>query len=107
MNEATTARRPGSAGAAVTNVLRVAGAPGPRVQWVGERMRTVRVRSAMKAVPEGISSMATLEEAEERMDAEGVNWLPVVDNDRLVGLITRLDLRLALVTHPGPTSRAL
>jgi CBS domain-containing protein len=62
-------------------------------------MRTIRVRSAMKPVPVGIPTSATLEEAEERMDHDGVNWLPVVERGRLVGLITRLDLRQA-VTGP-------
>ena len=70
-------------------------------------LRAIRVRSAMKPVPEGIVASATLEEAEDRMDREGVNWLPVVEDDgRLIGLITRLDLRQAQSTHPIAHSRA-
>jgi len=62
-------------------------------------MRSLHVRDALKTVPSGIPSTATLEEAEERMDADGVNWLPVIDRGRLVGLITRLDIRQALSIH--------
>ena len=90
-------RRSDNSGKAVTTLLRVG--PAASAHRAGEsvvRMRSVRVRAAMKAVPRGIPSTTTLEEAEEQMDAAGVNWLPVLDHGRLVGLITRLDIRQAL-----------
>jgi CBS domain-containing protein len=88
-------RNDGASGT-VHTVLRVGGnGPARHGLEVRDRMRSVQVRAAMKSVPTGIPSSASLEEAEERMDSDGVNWLPVIDRGRLVGLITRLDIRQA------------
>ncbi|MCI4340325.1 MAG: CBS domain-containing protein [Thermoplasmata archaeon] len=90
----------------VTNVLRV-GSAIHRPAEPSTLLRAVRVRAAMKPVPDGIAASATLEEAEDRMDRDGVNWLPVVDEQgRLVGLITRLDLRQAQAPRSFTSSRA-
>jgi len=94
VNDAARGRRSVGSGEAISTLLRVGATPaGHRAG--DEKARTLQVRFAMKPVPVGIPSKATLEDAEERMDAEGVNWLPVVDRGRLVGLLTRLDIRQA------------
>ena len=109
MNETTSARRTDDSEGPVTTLLRVGetGA-GHRTPETTERLRALRVEAAMRAVPEGIDATSTLEDAEERMDEDGVNWLPVVTHGHLVGLITRLDIRQALAARPaapGRTSR--
>jgi len=102
VSETSSGRRSDEADAPVTTLLRVGGTPsGHRASEAAERLRTLRVAAAMKSVPKGIDSTSTLQEAEERMDDDGVNWLPVVERGRLVGLITRLDIRQALAGHAG------
>ena len=93
-----------SAVGSVTTLLRVGSTATHRPNAAAERLRSVRVETAMKPVPNGIEPTASLEEAEERMDAAGVNWLPVVESGRTVGLITRLDIRQA-VTTAAPAGR--
>jgi len=106
VNETTPTHRGERTGGSVTTLLRVGGAAaGHRSSETTDRKRNLRVRIAMKSVPLGIDSSASLEQAEEQMDEAGVNWLPVVEQGRLVGLITRLDIRQTLDSHPAGSSR--
>lgn len=62
--------------------------------------RTVgaQARALMTSPAETISPEAEVSEAAERMAAQGVNRLPVVDGEgRLVGIVSRSDLVKALV----------
>lgn len=54
------------------------------------------VRELMTVEPLTISPYATLRDAIIMMNEEGYRQLPVVENGRLVGIITNRDVRLAL-----------
>jgi acetoin utilization protein AcuB len=56
-------------------------------------MLTPTVRSVMTPTPEVISAQAGTAFAHERMQALGVRHLPVMDRDRLVGVLSERDLR--------------
>jgi CBS domain-containing protein len=64
----------------------------------------VRVRRVMRPVPDGIDPGATLQEAEDKMDQHGVNWLPVTEDGRCVGILTLQDIRRA--QRPRPAVRS-
>ncbi len=56
-------------------------------------MLTPTVRSVMTPAPEVIQAQADTATALERMQALGVRHLPVMDRDRLVGVLSDHDLR--------------
>jgi CBS domain-containing protein len=62
-------------------------------------MYTHRVEEWMTAPPIVIAPTTSLEEAQRLMDQHGVRRLPVVDAGRLVGIVTRGDLRAAQPSH--------
>jgi acetoin utilization protein AcuB len=59
-----------------------------------------RVRDWMVPNPVTIGPKATVAEAETFLDAHRIRHLPVLDGDRLVGLITDRDIRLASMPRP-------
>ena len=59
-------------------------------------MATTAVRDVMTPQPTAIASDATVVEAARRMSSENVGSLPVVDSDKLVGMVTDRDLVLVL-----------
>ena len=60
-------------------------------------MATTAVKDVMTPQPTAIASDATVVEAARRMSSEDVGSLPVVDNDKLVGMVTDRDLVLHVV----------
>lgn len=56
----------------------------------------LQVKDLMSSAPETVSPDAHLHDALTRMNYTGYRHLPVVDNDRLVGIITDRDIRLAV-----------
>jgi CBS domain-containing protein len=58
----------------------------------GGRMANTKVREAMTSSPSTITSDATVVEAARTMTAEDVGSLPVVEGDKLVGMVTDRDL---------------
>jgi CBS domain-containing protein len=63
---------------------------------MGER----RVSDWMVRNPVSVGPRATVAEAEAVLDAHRIRHLPVMDGDRLVGLITDRDIRLASMPRP-------
>ncbi|HYF01448.1 MAG TPA: CBS domain-containing protein, partial [Planctomycetota bacterium] len=77
----------------------------PRDRWAVSTARDIMVPAqSVRSVPPD----ATLLEALDRMQAANVNQLPVVEDGRLRGLLTREDLLRALSLHLelSPTSQA-
>jgi CBS domain-containing protein len=69
------------------------------LQHLEERLRkafATKVSEMMTADVETISSGASVEEAARRISRSGHNRLPVVDDGRLVGVVTRVDCLAAL-----------
>ena len=67
-------------------------------------MLTPTVRSVMTPAPEVIGAQADTSSALERMRTLGVRHLPVMDRDRLVGVLSEHDLqgvRVFLDYSPG------
>lgn len=54
------------------------------------------IKSVMTPFPHSIESAEPLERAAEVMAARGIEHLPVVEGDRLIGLLTEREARLAL-----------
>lgn len=69
----------------------------PGDPWLEERLEATTVGEAMSAPPVTIRPASSLAEAATLMLEEGVNRLPVVDDDRLVGIVSRADLVRAFV----------
>ena len=63
-------------------------------------MGVPRVSEWMVRDPVTIGPKATVAEAEALLDAHRIRHLPVMDGDRLVGLITDRDIRLASMPRP-------
>ncbi|KCZ71198.1 putative transcriptional regulator [Candidatus Methanoperedens nitroreducens] len=63
-----------------------------------EEMKLKPVRDIMKKTVYSISPDDTLEEASRRMVRHRVNRLPVIENDKLVGIIARCDIIMGLST---------
>lgn len=67
-------------------------------------MQTLTVRTVMTPAPKVIDAQAHTSTAQALMDELGVRHLPVIDRDRLVGVLSERDLRRArgLLDHaPG------
>lgn len=74
-------------------------------EYVQEHGRTIA--EVMSTDVATISDNASLEEAVELMAHRGVKRLPVIENGKLIGIVTRADLmRAFLVTVPTPGSTA-
>ena len=56
----------------------------------------LQVKDLMSSAPESVSPDAHLHDALTTMNNTGYRHLPVVDNDKLVGIITDRDIRLAV-----------
>jgi len=70
------------------------------------------VRELMKPSLTAATPMMTLSDVAEQMDAFGIDCLPVVDDDRLAGMITDRTLLHHLAAHPDsfastPARRAM
>lgn len=72
---------------------------GVSIQALRQILQESSVRDAMSTPPIFISSDASLELAADTMRANEINRIPVQQNGRLVGIVTRTDLVRALV-HP-------
>jgi CBS domain-containing protein len=59
---------------------------------VGERLEALKVRDAMSPHPVTVAPTDPVEEAAQRMIQLRIHRLPVVEHDRLVGIVTSLDL---------------
>ena len=59
-------------------------------------MAMLRVKDLMSHAPEVVSPDAHLHDVLVKMNRTGYRHLPVVENDRLIGIITDRDLRLAV-----------
>lgn len=70
---------------------------GVSVQVLRRILEETNVRDAMSSPPISIASDASLELAAEVMGENRINRIPVVQGDRLVGIVTRNDLVRALV----------
>jgi len=62
-----------------------------------------RCQSRVIEDPHTISSGATIEQARQLMEQLGINGLPVVEDDRLVGILTQRDIHLAVADAPVST----
>lgn len=71
--------------------------PPPKADQCEEALRNVLVREAMSQDPVVIAPDAGLDVAAHVMIERKINRLPVVDGDRLVGILTRHDVLAALV----------
>jgi CBS domain-containing protein len=69
----------------------------PADRWLEDRLAATTVADAMSAPPVTIGPDRPLAEAATLMLDEGVNRLPVVDEGKLVGLVSRADLVRAFV----------
>jgi CBS domain-containing protein len=69
------------------------------LQHLEEKLRkafATKVRDVMTSEVETISPDATVEEAAQRISRSGHNRLPVTDDSRLLGVVTRVDCLAAL-----------
>lgn len=71
--------------------------PTPSLRYLRERLEESRVEEAMTAPAYVTYPEAPLELAAEVMVENGIDRLPVVEHDRLVGILTRHDVLRALV----------
>ena len=55
--------------------------------------------TVMTPFPETIEAAAPLEEAKQRMYAKNIRHLPVTEDDRLVGVLSDRDVKLAIAVH--------
>lgn len=74
--------------------------PEPALRTARERLEELTVGEAMSSPPYVIRPDAPLELAAEIMVENSINRLPVVEADRLVGIVTRNDLVRAMVSAP-------
>ena len=88
-------------------------APAGRVNPAGEpasRM-TTSLAELMSPEPVSLPSRASVREAAERMSERGVSSLLVIDDERLVGIVTDRDLRLRVIVqgcpHEAPLARVM
>lgn len=88
-------------------VLALEGSADPdRIRQAVGHLRNVRVREAMTSHPVTVDPNDTVGEALRLLDQHSVARLPVVDNGRLVGIVTRTDVvhRLAEATRESQRS---
>ena len=78
-------------------------APARELDEIRGRLDSTRVSEAMTPGPVSIRSSQTLEDASRLLLAEKVNRLPVVDDGRLVGILTRHDVVRAVYLAPPAT----
>jgi CBS domain-containing protein len=71
------------------------------------KARAIKVREAMTAPPIVIPSYVSVAEAARVMSEKGVNRLPVVDGQKLVGIVTRTDLVRAFVRPDEDIAREI
>ena len=67
----------------------------------GETMTGKRVREAMTPNPTSIQASATIAEAAKLMKSKDVGSLPVVEDDRLVGIVTDRDIAVRVIAEGG------
>lgn len=75
--------------------------------WLDERSGARTVRQAMSSPALTIRPRADVSEAAARMVEDGVNRLPVVEDDRLVGIVTRADLVRAFTRSDEEIAREI
>ena len=63
--------------------------------WKRKLKRIPKVKSVMSPFPYSITSIESLDRAAEMMASHGIRHLPVVDDERLVGVISARDLSRA------------
>ena len=68
-------------------------------------MATTAVKDVMTPQPTAIASDATVVEAARRMSSEDVGSLPVVDSDKLVGMVTDRDITIRCVADNESMSK--
>jgi len=81
----------------VTNKGRIAGIVTERdlikkILLEGKNPNTMKVTSVMTPDPLSVNSHTDISEASEMMHSKNIRHLPVVDNEKLVGLITQTDI---------------
>jgi CBS domain-containing protein len=59
---------------------------------IAERMRSLRVKDVMTQPPRTVGPGDAIESVAQLMTSEGLHRLPVTDGERLVGLVTSLDM---------------
>jgi CBS domain-containing protein len=79
--------------------------PASTLPGMRAKLEQTRVRDVMSRPPFVIRPDAPLEFAAEVMRDNSINRLPVVDDDRLVGVVTRNDILRAIVRSPRRTPR--
>jgi CBS domain-containing protein len=79
----------------------------PGDPWLDSRQSARTVAEAMSAPAITIASGQTVAEAASVITSEGVNRLPVVDQGKLVGIVTRADLVRAFVRTDEEISREI
>lgn len=72
-----------------------------------QKARAVKVREAMTTPVVTISPHASVAEAARRMSDLGIKRLPVVQNDKLVGIVSSTDLVRAFVRSDGEIRREI
>jgi CBS domain-containing protein len=76
--------------------------PAVTLQKMRTELERTRVKEVMSSPPFVIRPDAPLEFAAEVMRDNSINRLPVVEDRRLVGVVTRTDLVRALIRSPAP-----
>lgn len=66
------------------------------------RLGRLRVRRLMRPPPAAVDPEMTVAEVVERMTLADQAWLPVLEQGRLVGVVTLRDLERALALHGAP-----
>jgi CBS domain-containing protein len=75
-----------------------------KTQDVARELSERRVEDAMSKSPISVGVEAPLPELLDAMESHNVKRLPVVDNGRVVGIVSRANLLLALMRKAGRTS---
>ena len=70
---------------------------------LAHRLGRLRVRRLMRPAPTGVDPDMTVAEVIERMTVADQAWLPVLEQGRLVGVVTLRDLEQALALRGAPS----